>query len=81
MLENFTTVKLKMRKKRPKQESNTRKNAIKRLDTNDRDLFIYYYNRGQHTLKDLCRMFDITYYQAKKEIQEYQERKRKYGRL
>ena len=69
-----------MRKKRTKQESNTRKNAIKRLDKNDRDLFIYYYNRGQHTLKELCKMFDITYYQAKKEIKDYEERRFKYAK-
>ena len=57
-----------------------RKNAVEKMNKNDRDLFLYYYKRGKHTLKELCDMFNITYYQAKIEIQEHEKRKQKYGK-
>lgn len=69
ILKNFKTIKI------------NRKNAVARMNKNDRDLFLYYYKRGRHTLKELCEMFNITYYQAKIELKEHEERKRKYARL
>ena len=68
ILKNFKTIKI------------NRKNAVERMNKNDRDLFIYYYERGKHTLKELCDMFNITYYQAKTEIKERQKRKQRYGK-
>lgn len=57
-----------------------RKNAVEKMNKNDRDLFLYYYKRGKHTLKELCDMFNITYYQAKLEIKKHKERSEKYGK-
>ena len=68
ILKNFKTIKI------------NRKNAVVRMNKNDRDLFLYYYKRGRHTLKELCDMFKITYYQAKKEIENYDQRRRRYGK-
>ena len=51
------------------------------LNKEERADFITLYKSGRYYLTELCKMFDITYYQARLEIKAYEERRIKYGRL
>ena len=64
ILKNFKTIKI---------------NKTRVLNKDERADFITLYKSGKYYLKELCEMFDITYHQAKKEIQAYEERRKKYG--